>query len=252
MPLFKADLHLHTCLSPCGGYDVTPTSVVGRAAELGLDIIAVTDHNSAENVAPALEAARRLGDKAPLVLAGLEVTTAEEAHLLAVFGDLGSALTMQAMVYGHLQPGKNNPDVFGQQIVANADDEVEEFNQRLLIGATDLPVQMAVRRIHGLGGLAIACHVDRPAYSLVGQLGMIPPELDLDAVEISRRVGVEKGRELLMGRTLTIVTNSDAHALDDVGRVWSVCEMRGRSFAELALAIRGSDGRAVAGLGRRE
>jgi PHP family Zn ribbon phosphoesterase len=252
VPLFKADLHLHTCLSPCGGYDVTPTSVVGRAAELGLDIIAVTDHNSAENVAPALEAARRLGEKAPLVLAGMEVTTAEEAHLLAIFGDLASALTMQAMVYGHLQGGPNNPDVFGQQIVANADDEVEEFNPRLLIGATDLPVQMVVRRIHGLGGLAIACHVDRPSYSLVGQLGMIPPDLELDAVEISRRVGIERGRELLMGRELNLVTNSDAHALDDVGRAWSICEMQARSFAELALALRNADGRSVAGLAKRE
>jgi 3',5'-nucleoside bisphosphate phosphatase len=252
VPIFQADLHLHTCLSPCGGYDVTPTAVVGRAAELGLDIIAITDHNSAENVAPALEAARRLGDTAPLVLAGMEVTTAEEAHLLALFGDLASALTMQAMVYGHLQGGPNNPDVFGQQIVANADDEVEEFNPRLLIGATDLPVQMVVRRIHGLGGLAIACHVDRPAYSLVGQLGMIPPDLDLDAVEISRRVGAERGRELLMGRELTLVTDSDAHALDDVGRAWGEYDMRARSFAELALALRGRDGRGVAGLARRE
>jgi PHP family Zn ribbon phosphoesterase len=81
---------------------------------------------------------------------------------------------------------------------------------------------------------------------------MIPPDLDLDAVEISRRVGIERGRELLMGRELTLVTNSDAHALDDVGRAWGVCEMRARSFAELALALRGQDGRRVAGLARRE
>ena len=252
MRVHKADLHLHTCLSPCGGYDVTPASVVGRAAELGLDIIAITDHNSAENVAPALEAARRLGAKAPLVLPGLEVTTAEEAHLLAIFGDLASALTMQAMVYGHLQGGPNNPDVFGQQIVANADDEVEEFNPRLLIGATDLPVQMVVRRIHGLGGLAVACHVDRPAYSLIGQLGMIPPELDLDAVEISWRCAPEKGRELLLGRELPLLTDSDAHALNDVGRVWNELNLESASFAELALAVQGQEGRGVAGLGRRE
>jgi len=252
MYIYKADLHLHTCLSPCGGYDVTPTEVVRRAAKLGIDIIAITDHNSVENVAPVLKAARRLGNKAPLVLPGLEITTAEEAHLLAIFGDLGSALTMQAMVYGHLQGGPNTPDIFGQQIVANVDDEVEEFNPRLLIGATDLPVHMVVRRIHGLGGLAIACHIDRQSYSIIGQLGMIPKDLDLDAVEISWRSEIDNGQILLMGRDLPIITSSDAHILDDLGRVWTELILITASFTELDLALKGHGNRGVVKLGKRK
>lgn len=252
MRLIKADLHLHTCLSPCGGYDVSPAAVVGRAAELGLDLIAITDHNSAENVAAAREAALRLGGDAPHVLAGLEVTTAEEAHILALFEDLASALTLQAMVFDHLQPGENNPDIFGEQIVANADDEVEYFNTRMLIGATDLSVNDLVARVHALGGLTVACHLDRPAYSLVAHLGMIPPDLPLDAVEISRRKDPAQADQWLMGLQLPVLTSSDAHALDDVGLVWNQLLVESACLAELDLALRSLNGRALAGWGRRE
>ncbi len=252
MPLFKADLHLHTCLSPCGGFDATPAGVVARAAEVGLDLIAICDHNTVENLPAALEAAHRLGEAAPLVLPGLEVTSAEEVHLLALFGDLGDALTFQAMVYDHLQPGENNPDVFGMQIVANAEDEVEEFNPRLLIGATDLSASDLVSRIHSLGGLAVAAHLDRPAYSLVGQLGLIPPELALDAVEISPRSDPAQAGAWLAGRDLAVLTSSDAHSLDQVGAVYNKLEMARPSFVELALALAGSEGRRVAGWGRRD
>ncbi|MFH1035555.1 MAG: PHP domain-containing protein [Pseudomonadota bacterium] len=251
MPLIKVDLHLHTCLSPCAGLDMTPSGLVERARDLGLGLIAVTDHNSAENVAAVRQAAARLGAGAPVVLAGLEVTTGEEAHLLALFEDLRDALTMQAMVYSHLQAGVNDPEVFGYQIIANADDEVEEFNPRLLIGATDLPVHSLVRRIHGLGGLAIACHVDRPSYSLVGQLGIIPPDLPLDAVELSWLADPATAGQYLGGLPLTVVSSSDAHGLDDMGRAWSELEMAAPSLAELALALSGRDGRGVAATRRR-
>ncbi|RJX31442.1 MAG: PHP domain-containing protein [Desulfarculus sp.] len=251
MPLFKADLHLHTCLSPCGGFDVTPAAVVARAAQLGLDIIAICDHNSVENLPAALVAARRLGAAAPLVLPGLEVTSAEEAHLVALFGGLTQALTFQGMVYDHLQPGQNNPDVFGMQIVANADDEVEEFNPRLLIGATDLGAAELVERIHSLEGLAVAAHLDRPAYSLVGQLGLIPPELTLDGAEISARQDPAQAQKWLAGRELAVLTSSDAHELDRVGAVWSELELASASLAEIGLALKGREGRRVAGWGRR-
>ncbi len=251
MSLIKADLHLHTCLSPCAGLDMTPTGLVERARDLGLGLIAITDHNSAENVAAVRQAAGRLGPEGPVVLAGLEVTTGEEAHLLALFEDLPSALTMQAMVYSHLQEGQNDPQVFGYQIIANADDEVEEFNPRLLIGATDLPVHNLVRRVHGLGGLAVACHVDRPSYSLVGQLGMIPAELALDAVEISWLADPASAGRYLGGLKLPVLSSSDAHGLEDMGRAWSELEMEAPTLAELALALAGERGRRVAAIGRR-
>jgi PHP family Zn ribbon phosphoesterase len=249
--VFKADLHLHTCLSPCGGFDATPAAVVGRAAELGLDLIAICDHNTVENLPAAQEAARRLGRGTPVVLPGLEVTSSEEAHLVTIFGGLGAALTFQAMIYDHLQPGENNPEVFGMQIVANADDEVEEFNPRLLIGSTDLGVAELTRRAHSLGGLVVAAHLDRPAYSLVNQLGLIPPDLDLDAVEVSPRQEPGRAGPLLSGRRLPVLTSSDAHELAQVGVVWSEFVMAKASFGELGLALKGQKGRRVAGWGRR-
>ncbi|MBI5524567.1 MAG: PHP domain-containing protein [Desulfarculus sp.] len=251
MSLVKADLHMHSCLSPCAGLDMTPSAMVERARDLGLGLMALTDHNSAENVAALRQAAGRLGPGAPVVLAGLEVTTAEEAHLLALFEDLRAALTMQAMVYSHLQPGVNDPEVFGYQIIANADDEVEEFNPRLLIGATDLPVNNLVRRIHGLGGLAVACHVDRPAYSLVGQLGMIPPDLALDAVELSWLAGPATAGQYLGGLNLPVVSSSDAHGLDDMGRAWTEYEIEAPTLAELGLALAGQEGRGIVAIQRR-
>jgi len=250
--IVRADLHLHTCLSPCGDFDVTPAAVVARAAELGLGLIAICDHNSAENVAAAREAARRLGRGAPHVLAGLEITTAEEVHVLGLFDDLPAALTMQAMVFDHLQKEPNDPDIFGLQIVANADDEVEYFNPRLLIGATDLAVSEVARRVHALGGLLVAAHIDRPSYSLVGQLGLIPPDLPLDAVEISRASDPAQAQRWLMGARLPVIASSDAHFLRDVGAAWTELELARPCLAELALALAGQGERRVLGHGRRQ
>ena len=252
MRTIRADLHLHTCLSPCGGFDVTPSAVVSRAAELGLDIIAICDHNSAENVSAARQAAKRLGPAAPCVLAGMEITSAEEVHMVSLFDDLETALTMQAMVFDHLQQGENNPDLFGMQIVANADDEVEYFNERLLIGATDLTVADIVQRVHSLGGLVIAAHIDRPAFSLISNLGLIPPELKLDAVEISRLHDPADSGQWLFGADLPVVTSSDAHHLEDIGAVWTELTVDSPCLAELALALAGAKGRAISGWGRRQ
>jgi PHP family Zn ribbon phosphoesterase len=248
--VFRADLHIHTCLSPCAGYDVSPWAVVKRAAELGMDLIAICDHNSAENTAAALEAARRLGPGAPCVLPGLEVTSAEEVHLLTLFEGLSGALTMQAIVYDHLQPGENDPGLFGDQIVANVDDEVECFNPRLLIGSTDLTVESLVERAHALGGRVIAAHLDRQAFSLVGQLGMIPFGLELDAVELSSRAGLAELRLWQEKTGLAVLLSSDAHQLDQVGSVWSEILGERPGWDDFCLALQGQRGRQVAGWGR--
>lgn len=251
MRSIRADLHLHTCLSPCGGFDVTPAAVVAKAAELGLELIAVCDHNSAENVAAARQAAAKLDGRGVHVLAGMEITSAEEAHMVALFENIEAALTMQAMVFDHLQEGVNNPDLFGMQIVANCNDEVEYFNERLLIGATDLGVGDVVRRVHGLGGLVIAAHIDRPAFSLVGQLGIIPPGLELDAVEISRINDPSGADQWLAGASYPVITSSDAHHLADIGMVWTEIVAESPCLDELALALSASGDRLVKGWGRR-
>ncbi|MFH1143037.1 MAG: PHP domain-containing protein [Candidatus Eisenbacteria bacterium] len=240
---WAADLHVHTCLSPCASLDMTPRKIVARARAQGLAMIAVTDHNSAENAAPLMRAAQ---DSGLCVLPGMEVTTAEEAHVVAIFGDLAAAQSLQELVYSRLQRGENDEDLFGMQVVANEHDEVEGFNPRLLLGATELGIEELVAAVHERRGLAIAAHIDREAYSLVAQLGFIPADLALDAVEISGALDLAGARARFPEyRGRVFVTASDAHELDDLGsrRVW--IEAAEPSFAELCAALRGEGGRRV-------
>lgn len=242
MKKFKTDLHIHSCLSPCGDLDMSPRRIVEKCRETGLDIIALCDHNSAENVEPAIRAGEALGIR---VLPGMEINAREEVHTLAVFGQASQAFAMQEIVYGSLT-GINRPEFFGEQVRVNEFDEIEGFNDRLLIGAVDLGFEEIVREIHRLGGLCIASHVDRPSYSLVSQLGFVPPGVHLDAVEVSDpHWAVREGREILAGLGLPVVTSSDAHFLKDIGRRVSVFHMEAATVEELRLALRGKSGRSM-------
>ncbi|MBW2096175.1 MAG: PHP domain-containing protein [Deltaproteobacteria bacterium] len=242
MKKFKTDLHIHSCLSPCGDLDMSPRRIVEKCRERGLDIIALCDHNSAENVEPAIRVGEALGIR---VLPGMEINSKEEVHTLAIFGQTNQAFAMQDIVYGSLT-GVNRPEFFGEQVRANEFDEVEGFNDRLLIGAVDLGLEEIVREIHRLGGLCIASHVDRPSYSLISQLGFVPPGVYLDAVEVSdpRWAGSE-GRGILETLGLPVVTSSDAHFLKDIGRRVSVFFMETATVEELRLALLGKSGRSV-------
>ena len=169
---YKADMHIHSCLSPCGDWDMSPRRIIQKSLEVGLDLIAICDHNTAENAAAAMREGRKKGIH---VLPGMEVCSREEVHILALFGELSQALKMQSYVYSNL-PGENKPKVFGCQVVANENDEVLGENPRLLIGATRLGLHDIVVKTHLLGGLSFCCHVDRPAYGILNQLGFIPAD----------------------------------------------------------------------------
>jgi hypothetical protein len=239
---FKADLHIHTCLSPCGDWEMSPRDVVRRSREAGLDLIAVCDHNSCENAGAAMREGRRAG---VAVLPGMEVCSREEVHILALFDLLEQALAMQAFVYAGLA-GENQPELFGFQVVANEENEVLGENPRLLIGATAYSLEEIVHRTHALGGLSISCHVDRPANGIINQLGFIPPDLKLDGVEVSYRIPLGQARERcpLIG-ALPCITSSDAHFLKDIGRAATVLEMAAPSLCEIGRALRAEMGRGV-------
>ncbi len=244
MRLFRADLHIHSCLSPCAAIDMSPKAIVEKSAKAGIDIIALCDHNSAENVGAAMRAGRRVG---LAVLPGLEVNSEEEVHVLAVFDTEEQALSIQEIVYGRLK-GSNRPDVFGDQVVANEFDEVEGFNDRLLIGAVQMGLRDLVHEIRRLGGLAIASHVDRPSYSILGQLGFIPEDVELNALEVSRNGSVEDLRRNmpdLEERGIGLVTSSDAHDVEDIGAALTCFWIESPEVGELAMAFRGERGRRV-------
>ncbi|HUV87530.1 MAG TPA: PHP domain-containing protein [bacterium] len=241
MRTFRADLHIHTVLSPCGDLDQSPRRIIQAARKRGLAIIGLTDHNASENALPTV----RLGEKSGVaVMPGMEVTTAEEVHVVALFGDLADAGEMQGKVYQRLQEGENDPERFGYQVVVDENENILGINRRLLIGATDMDLNATVEYIHRYGGLAVASHVDRPAFSCTSQLGFVPADL-FDAVEISPFADAEDYADC----GYPIIRSSDAHRPQEVGAGFTIFELAAPTFAEIKMALAGEGGRRIAGYG---
>jgi predicted metal-dependent phosphoesterase TrpH/anti-sigma regulatory factor (Ser/Thr protein kinase) len=245
--VFCLDMHVHTCLSPCGELDMHPAAIARAAALAGLDGLVVCDHHAADNAAAVSRAGGPLG---VAVVPGMEVTSEEEVHLVAILPDQSRAAALQARVAAEL-PGRNEPRVFGEQVIADEHADVLGFNDALLSGATRWSVERAIGEIHALGGLAVAAHVDRERFGMVGQLGFIPAGLPLDAIEVSSRTSFAEGRRRFAGPTQTpIVTGSDAHRPDDIGASVTFVRAERVAFDELRRALQDADGRTVLGGGR--
>jgi len=239
---FLADLHIHTCLSPCAELEMLPELIVERAQEQGHHIIAVTDHNSAENAASVVNAARGTGIT---VLPGMEVQTREEVHVVTLFDTLEQVASWQEQVYASLPPMKNDEATFGEQLVLDPDGEPAGYLDRLLLASTSFSVEEVVRRVSDLDGLCIPAHVDRTAYSIISNLGFIPPELDVVGVEISHNIGPIEARERFPQLTrYSLVASSDAHRLQDMVRRTTL-KMASATVAEISLALAGEEGRGV-------
>ena len=242
MKKFKADLHIHSCLSPCSDWSMSPRKIIQQSKDIGLDLIAICDHNSAENAGAAMREGERQGVR---VLPGMEICSREEVHILALFDELEPTLEMQAYVYDHLA-GENNSKVFGFQVIANEEDEVIGENPRLLIGATGLSLHDIVDKTHMLGGISISCHVDRPGYGILNQLGFIPNDLDLDGLEVSYHISITEAVETIGGiGNFSCVTASDAHYLNDIGKACTTFQMAEPTLDEIRLALAKKDGRRI-------
>jgi len=228
-------LHVHTCLSPCAEPEMVPTAIVRQARALGLDMIAICDHNAAENVAAVAEAGRR---ETVSVIPGIEVTSREEVHVLGLFGAEEDLARMQTVVHENL-PGENDEETFGPQTIVDQWDQKVGVNTKLLIGATDLTLEQIVESIHELGGLAVAAHIDRPSFGLIGQLGFVPKGLAFDALEISPEARPETRDDF------PVVTSSDAHCLNDIGKSSTLFYVEAANFEEIGKALRGEGGRGV-------
>lgn len=216
----KFDLHIHSCLSPCANLEMSPSEIVSRAQAAGMGGIALTDHQSARNCPAIAECARRAGLGCVF---GLEVCTAEEVHTLTLFDTLEQAQAMTDWVYAALPKRVNDPDVFGDQPVVTWDDDIVEMEWRILAMACRQPIVSVGAKCHELGGLFIAAHIDRSAFSVYSQLGSIPEEAHFDAVELSRTADETVWLPKATGYAVT--RSSDAHNLDDVARVWSEADM---------------------------
>ena len=200
------DLHIHSCLSPCADDDMTPANICGMAHIKDLDAIAVTDHNTARNLPYVEEAANHFG---LILLPGIEVTTREEVHLLGYFPTVQAAVEMGEVFSSHLPPMKNNPRLFGNQFIMNTDEEVVGEEHRMLIGATDLPLDECVAMIRAAGGAAVPAHINRGANGMLRNLGMMPVTPAFPVVEVSPNCPVEESA--IAGRR--VLHASDAHQL---------------------------------------
>lgn len=242
MKSFLADLHIHTALSPCAAEDMTPPAIVQAALDSGLAMIAICDHNAAGNTAATQAAA---GPRIA-VLAGMELTTAEEVHVLGLFPDAAHAAAAAAAVGATLpQADDAYYQRFGPQRQLDAQGQIVGFEQHMLAFASTFELSDAVELIHRFAGVAVAAHVNRPSFSVISQLGLFPPGAGFDAIEVFSAPGFPSRVADFAGYGLPVLTSSDSHFLGDVGSTCSTFEMQAPTFAELVLALRGVDGRGV-------
>lgn len=212
MTAYRYDLHLHSCLSPCGDDQMTPANIAGVASLNGLQLTALTDHNSCKNCAAFMAACRRYGIVA---VPGMELTTAEEIHAVCLFPELEAALDFDKHVHERLLPVKNRPEIFGDQLIVDENDEVQGSEELLLISATTITLGEAFRLVAERGGVCYPAHIDREANGIVAILGTVPPEPPFTAVELRDRANLEPYRQYGIGDK-RVIFSSDAHYLWDI------------------------------------
>jgi len=243
---YLVDLHVHTVLSPCAEVEMIPPLIVQRAREKALGAIAVTDHNSAENVAAVIEAARDLN---LTVFPGMEVQTREEVHLLCLFQTLEQVLSWQERIYQRLPDLSNNDQVFGPQFVVDATGDFVRYNTRLLLTSVSLSVEEVAHEVAERGGLCIPAHIDRPAYSLLANLGFVPVGAQFAALEISPRCNIENLRaQHPSTAAYALICSGDAHRLDEIADR-TVLTINEPTIAEIEMALHNRQGRRVRVLG---
>lgn len=200
----KYDLHIHSCLSPCGDNQMTPNNIIGMAALNELSVIAVSDHNTAKNLPAAMKLGMEMG---VLVIPGMEITTAEEVHVLSLLPSLEAALELGEEIYAHLPPVMNRPDIFGDQLILNEEDAVIGSLDKLLINATDLSIEKVFALVRSYGGVPIPAHIDKTSNSILSNLGFISPGLEVTTVEVHSPPCAHAGSAF-------VISDSDAHDLE--------------------------------------
>lgn len=240
MESFKADLHIHSVLSPCANLEMSPTNIVDQALKQKLDIIAVADHNSTLHCPLVRDLALRNGIFA---VNAVEVNTREEVHCLCLFDTEGQRVKFQNFIEESIQRVPNNPDIFGYQVVVNEQEEILDEIDYLLHSALRANIDEVEKRVHELGGIFIPAHVDRLKFSITSQLGFIPPNLNYDALEVSKNSTIDavmKNNPLITRKRF--IRNSDAHTIEQIGSSYSTFRMEKLNFENLKNAIMGING----------
>ncbi|MBR0081297.1 MAG: PHP domain-containing protein [Clostridia bacterium] len=204
MTAFSYDLHVHSCLSPCGDDDMTPCNIVGMAHLNGLELVALTDHNAARNC-PAFFAA--CAEYGIVPVGGMELTTAEDIHVVCLFETLEAALAFDTAIQPYRMQIRNRKGIYGEQIIRNENDEPIGEEPLFLPAATTLDLEAAAKLVDAYGGACYPAHIDREANGLLAVLGAFPPEPVFRCAEVhdADKTALAEGR--------TVVVSSDAHRL---------------------------------------
>ena len=204
------DLHLHSCLSPCGDDEATPDSIAGMGELNGLDIMALTDHNTAKNCPAFFKAAKRHGI---IPLGGMELTTAEDIHMVCLFDELDNAVKFSDYIESRRIPIKNRTDIFGNQLICDDEDNILGREENLLTSATTVSLDEAPELVRRFGGVCFPAHIDRQANGIIAVLGDFPEKPYFPCAEVH---DVEKTAEYAERYQKKVVSSSDAHYLWDI------------------------------------
>ena len=236
MPRYAYDLHIHTCLSPCGDNEMTPPNIANMAYVKGLELIAVTDHNSAKNARAVMNAARDL----PLtVIPGVELTTAEEIHVVCLLPDADSAEAFDRELETHMPQIPNQPDYFGDQLLMDENENVTGTFPWLLPNALDLSIDAVPALCEKFGGVCFPAHIDRPANGILAVFGLLPDTPVFPTLEVHdpEKFFADPANEAYRAEH-RVLTSSDAHRLGDMAEAAHFLELPENSFAALRAAIR--------------
>lgn len=229
MANYYYDLHMHSCLSPCGDNEMTPANIAGMAQLKELDLIALTDHNSCRNCPALMENAAGSG---LLVIPGMEINTEEEIHAVCLFRNLDGAMEFDRYVYERLPAFSNDPAIYGRQLVMDPNEKVLTEVPKLLISGCTVSLMDLKALVAEYSGICFPAHIDKSSYSVLSVLGTIPPECDFHTVEISRPPLIDN---LLAEHTeikpeTQVLTNSDAHYLWDISERYHSVELEEKSI----------------------
>lgn len=226
MKRYSYDLHNHSCLSPCADNDNTPNNIAGMAYLSGIKIVALTDHNTAKNCPAFFEAAKRYGI---VPVAGMELTTAEDIHLVCLFEELSSAMEFDEYLQNRRVLIKNRTDIFGEQLILNGDDEVIGQEEYLLSNATTVSIDEAPEIVASFGGVCYPAHVDRDSNGIIAILGSMPPTPHFDCVEMRSPENIPEYKERYGLSDKLIIVSSDAHYLTDINESNNFLELDAES-----------------------
>jgi 3',5'-nucleoside bisphosphate phosphatase len=243
MRTVKADLHLHTVLSPCGSLEMSPAAIVEKALENNLEIIGITDHNSTGQIPVVSDIASKWGI---LVLWGVEITSREEIHCLAFFPDPKTCAQFQQYIDTNQPSIPNKAEVFGYQVLVDAEGMIMKMEEKLLLTALTKGINEIEKEVHRLDGIFIPAHIDKKVNSILSQLGFIPSGLKYDALEITCFTTENQIRKLISFQADScFIKNSDAHFPEDIGKVYSDFILEELTFEEVKLALARKNGRNV-------